>query len=304
MIVMLSWSKYFQNPTYLELTRKYLISEELRPVILNYCGIHNEAKVLDVGCGTGYFSRFIAEGNKTVHVVGLEFEQSFIEYAQNEAKEKLLDIAFIQGDALHLPFEDESFDAVTSHTFLTSVSDTSKSLKEMIRVCKKGGTISSITAMSFVPSIFHNGYYNRECIWAVPLARLSDKMWRMYEAVNPIKNYMNSTASAEIPHLFAISGLKEISAYPIGKLFSLSNALISYEERVAYLDQTFESESQKLDTYLELKEARELFSEEDAREYLTLLEQKHNYYKTHPMENEIWEWTGGANVLISGKRKE
>ena len=256
---MLSWSKYFQNPTYLELTRKYLISEELRPVILNYCGIQNEAKVLDVGCGTGYFSRFIAEGNSTVHVFGLEFEQTFVEYAREEAREKSLDISFLQGDALHLPFEDETFDAVTSHTFLTSVSDTSKALKEMKRVCKKGGTISSITAMSFVPSIFHGGYYNEECSWAEPLARLSDKMWRMYEAVNPIKNYINSTASAEIPHLFAISGLKEICAYPIGKLFSLSNALISYDERIAYLDQIFEAERQKLDTYLELNEVQDLF---------------------------------------------
>lgn len=299
---MLSWSKYFQSPTYLELTRKFLIPEELRPVILQYCGVTEGAKVLDVGCGTGFFSKYLVMGEPGAEVTGLEYEESFVEYAKKDAKNKNLNISFLQGDAHELPFEDESFDAVTSHTFLTSVSEPKKALKEMIRVCKKGGVISSVTAMSFIPAAFHGGYYDRECTWAKPLEELNNKMWQMFETINPIKNYVNGLSTSEIPHLFVQCGLEGISAYPIGKLFSLSNQRISLEERLEYLDQMIESDRQKLEVYLELEEARALFSKEEAEHYLNLLREKRKYYQTHPDENRIWEWNGGANVLISGKR--
>ncbi len=299
---MLSWSKYFQSPTYLELTRKFLIPEELRPVILQSCGVTKGTKVLDVGCGTGFFCRYLAEGEAEAKVTGLEYEKSFVEYAKKDAQSKNLDITFLQGDAHELPFEDESFDAVTSHTFLTSVSEPEKALKEMYRVCKKGGVISSITAMSFIPSTFHGGYYKRECTWAKPLEELSNKMWKMFETINPIKNYVNGLNTGEIPHLFVKCGIEEISAYPIGKLFSLSNQRISQKERLEYLDQMIEADRQKLEVYLEFEEARRLFSKEEAEKYLNLLDEKRKYYQTHPGENQIWEWNGGANVLISGKR--
>ena len=299
---MLEWSKYFQNPPYLESTRKFLIPKELRQVVLQHCGIGKGSAVLDVGCGTGFFCRFIAESEPGACVTGLEYEKRFVEYARHEAWEKHLNISFVQGDALRLPFEDESFDAVTSHTFLTSVSDPVKAMEEMVRVCKKGGVISSITAMSFIPAAIHEGLYPKECTWAGPLSELNQKMWDMFETVNSIKNYVNKMPTSEIPHLFVRCGVKGICAYPIGKLFSLSNALISYEERMDYLDQMIEAERQKLDVYMELKEARDLFSKAEAEKYLSLLEQKRDYYKTNPDENEIWEWNGGANVLISGKR--
>lgn len=299
---MLAWSKYFQNPSYLELTRKFLIPKELQPIILQYCGIFEGAKVLDVGCGTGFFSRYLAMGEQGVQVTGLEYEESFVEYAKADAEKRKLNISFQQGDAHNLPFEDETFDVVTSHTFLTSVSEPEKALREMIRVCKKGGTISSITAMSFVPAVFHGGYYNRECTWAKPLEELSNKMWTMFETVNPIKNYINNISTSEIPHLFVQCGIEKICAYPIGKLFSLSNERISQKERIEYLDQMIKADREKLEVYLELEEARKLFSREEAEKYLSLLEEKKKYYQTHPDENKIWEWNGGANVLISGKR--
>ena len=301
---MLAWSDYFQNPAYLEATRRFLINEELDSAILKYCGVTNQSAVLDVGCGTGYFSRFIAKGRPKAHVTGIEYEQKFIEYARKNAENNKLDITFVQGDALNLPFEDETFDAVTSHTFLTSVSEPEIALDEMIRVCKKGGTVSSVTAMSFIPAVIHGGYYRRDCTWAIPLNELNNKLWNMYEKINPIKNYTNGLTTAEIPHLFVKKGIQKICAFPIGKVFSLSNALISQEERLAYLDQMLEAERQKLALYLEMEEARELFSAEDAEKYLHLMEEKRDYYKSHPDENEIWEWNGGANVLISGKRGE
>lgn len=299
---MLAWSKYFQNPLFLEATRKFLIPEELRPTIMKYCGIENNSTVLDVGCGTGFLGRFIAESGKNVAITGIECEKAFVEYGRHMAEDNGLNISFVCGDALDLPFEKESFDAVISHTFLTSIHNPKRALREMLRVCKNGGTVSSITSMSLFPQAFHGGFYNKECTWAKPLAELNKKMWEMFEKINSMNNYLNGVQTSQIPHLFAECGIKEIGAYPIGKLFSLSNTLVPYEERLDYLEKMIESERQKLKAYMEFQEARRLFTEEDVDRYLKLMEEKYVYYKNHPGENQIWEWNGGANVLIFGKK--
>lgn len=301
-IYMLAWPKYFQNPLFLEATRKFLLPEELRPVIMQYCGIDNKSSVLDVGCGTGFLARFFAESGRDVKVTGIECEEDFVRYGRSTAEENGLDISFVCGDALAMPFEDAAFDAVASHTFLTSVCNPKAALKEMIRVCKEGGTVSSITSMSVLPQAFHSGFYNEECTWAKPLAGLNKKMWEMFEKMNSMNNYLKGIQTSQIPHLFAESGLKEIGAYPIGKLFSLSNSLLPYEERLDYLQKMMESERQKLNAYMEFEEARKYFTEKDMDRYLGLMQEKYEYYRKHPEENQIWEWNGGANVLIFGKK--
>lgn len=299
---MLAWPKYFQNPLFLEATRKFLLPEELRPFIMQHCGVNDKSAVLDVGCGTGFLARFFAESGKNVKITGIECEKEFVEYGRCMAKENNLDISFVCGDALGMPFEDAVFDAVTSHTFLTSVCRPKDALGEMIRVCKNGGIVSSITSMSVFPQAFHNGFYNKECTWAKPLAELNKKMWEMFEKINSMNNYLNGIQTSQIPRLFVESGLKEIGAYPIGKLFSLSNSLFPYEEKLDYLEKMMESERQKLKAYMEFEEAREYFTEKDMGQYFALMQEKYEYYRKHPSENQIWEWNGGANVLIFGKK--
>ena len=50
------WSVYFQTPEYLEQTRKFLILPEYEPLVRNWCGVRDGMRILDVGCGTGYFA--------------------------------------------------------------------------------------------------------------------------------------------------------------------------------------------------------------------------------------------------------
>jgi demethylmenaquinone methyltransferase/2-methoxy-6-polyprenyl-1,4-benzoquinol methylase len=51
-------------------------------------------------------------------------------------------LEFVEGDALHLPFSDSTFQVVSVAFGLRNVSDTIGGLKEMIRVCKPGGTVA------------------------------------------------------------------------------------------------------------------------------------------------------------------
>lgn len=299
---MLQYSKYYQNPEFLEATRKFLIPKEQYPMIMSLCGIKEDSKVLDVGSGTGFFARFIKSAEPKANVTGIEREDPFLEAAEKYAEKEGLSVDFVKGDALSLPFSDESFDTVTSHAFLNIVEDSNAAFKEMIRVCKKGGTVVSMTAMSLIPSAVHLGFYYRDCTWAKPLMNLQKKFNKIVEELNPMIGYLNGLPITKIPNLFVRNGLNNISAYPIGKVLSMSNALYPYEERLEYLDLMVEAEKKKVESYMEMEKARELFTREEADEYIRLWEEKRDYYHNHPDENAIWEWVGNCSVLITGQK--
>jgi len=92
------------------------------------------AHVLDVACGTGDLSIEIFEATKS-RVVGIDFCRPMLELA----REKTQAIPFVEGDALHLPFADESFDFVTIGFGLRNLSSREQGLQELQRVLKPGG---------------------------------------------------------------------------------------------------------------------------------------------------------------------
>ncbi|MEG6520677.1 class I SAM-dependent methyltransferase [Desulfotomaculum sp. 1211_IL3151] len=297
------WSKYFQNPTYMEMTRKTLLSEDLRPLILKFCMIKQGMKLLDVGCGTGCFTRYLAAGAENLKIVGIDNDALFIQQAQVAAQNKGMTdrLEFIVGDACGLPFSENSFDGVASHTFFTSIEDPKRALAEMMRVTRPGGMIISITAMSFVDQTWHRGYYPAQCTWHKELCQLEAKVWQMYQAINPLANYTGGIPSSEIPHFFAEAGLGNVCLYPIGKAFSLSNAAMAASDKQEYILGMYEAERQKLLNYLELEETGKYISSEECAQYLSLLLAKRDYLLQNIGENLIWEWQGGANVLVTGE---
>jgi len=301
---MLQWSKYFQNPLYMEMTRKFLIMEEMQPHIRKFCHIEKGMKVLDVGCGTGFFSSFLSGNTSDIEVTGVDADDAFVEFAREKSRRLDQNITFIQGDALRLPFQDNRFDVVVSHTFLTSISDPKKALEEMQRVCKEGGYISSLTAMSFLPQMSYKGNYPKECYWYYDYKKLENKLWGVYETLNPTDNYSGGIPTAFIPELFVSNGLQDISAYPIGKVFSLSNEAIPVELRKEYIQTMFESDMQKADNYKKLPGFYKYISEQEIEEYLRLAELQRDYLIHNIESNTIWEWEGGSNCLIVGRNEK
>ena len=93
-----------------------------------------DAHVLDVACGTGDLSIEIFEA-KNSRVVGIDFCRPMLELANAKTKA----IPFIEGDALHLPFADGSFDLVTIGFGLRNLSSIDAGLRELRRVLKPHG---------------------------------------------------------------------------------------------------------------------------------------------------------------------
>ncbi|RFA37241.1 bifunctional demethylmenaquinone methyltransferase/2-methoxy-6-polyprenyl-1,4-benzoquinol methylase [Virgibacillus dokdonensis] len=101
------------------------------------------SSALDVCCGTGDWALVMAEeiGAKG-EVTGLDFSENMLSIAkQKQRKLELEHVDFIQGNAMQLPFQDNSFDYVTIGFGLRNVQDYMTVLKEMYRVVKPGGKV-------------------------------------------------------------------------------------------------------------------------------------------------------------------
>ncbi|EUJ19635.1 ubiquinone/menaquinone biosynthesis methyltransferase [Listeria aquatica FSL S10-1188] len=99
------------------------------------------ASVLDVCCGTADWTILSAEevGPSGV-VTGLDFSSNMLQVGEAKvAKSGLQNIELMQGNAMELPFADNSFDYVTIGFGLRNVPDYLAVLKEMYRVLKPGG---------------------------------------------------------------------------------------------------------------------------------------------------------------------
>ncbi|MGJ7093050.1 malonyl-ACP O-methyltransferase BioC [Vibrio hannami] len=94
-------------------------------------------KVLDIGCGTGYFSALLAEKGASVTAADLSVEM----LAQAEIRCGSRVESYQQADAEGLPFDDDSFDIVFSSLALQWCDDLSIPLKELQRVTKPRGKI-------------------------------------------------------------------------------------------------------------------------------------------------------------------
>ena len=99
-------------------------------------------RVLDVGCGPGTISTGLARAVAPGEVHGVDMEASQVELARSVAEAEGVENAhFRVADAVALPFEDGSFDAVHFHNVLVHVPDTGAALAEAKRVLKPGGVI-------------------------------------------------------------------------------------------------------------------------------------------------------------------
>lgn len=107
------------------------VVEKLGPLL------STNAQVLDVACGTGDLSIALFE-NIGARVTGVDFCRPMLERAARKESR----IAFVEGDALRLPFGDGVFDAVTIAFGLRNLASVEQGLNELLRVLHPNGHVA------------------------------------------------------------------------------------------------------------------------------------------------------------------
>ena len=117
--------------------------------LLSLLEVNSQAKVLDIGCGDGSFTRMIADRSGSSHILGMEINQ---ELARQAYEINHID-AVIADASKKLPFSDRTFDLVVANQLIEHLSDTDMFVKEVYRILRGGG-ICICSTMNLAS--FHN----------------------------------------------------------------------------------------------------------------------------------------------------
>lgn len=121
---------------------KHIGGLEATKELLELCHIDKGSYVLDVGCGVGVTSCFLAR-NVGCRVTGIDISERMVERSRERAKkEKLAQLVdFRVADAQDLPFEPAVFDAVITESVTAFPEDKQRAVDEYTRVTKPGGYV-------------------------------------------------------------------------------------------------------------------------------------------------------------------
>jgi ubiquinone/menaquinone biosynthesis C-methylase UbiE len=100
------------------------------------------ARVLEIGCGTGAVTRYLAGLPRVDEAVGADPSPVFVEKARELAETAGVAAQFAVADGRSLTFDDESFDVVVFHTSLSHIPEPELALAEARRALRPGGRLA------------------------------------------------------------------------------------------------------------------------------------------------------------------
>jgi SAM-dependent methyltransferase len=100
---------------------------------------------LDVGCGTGYFSRRFAAAS--LRVAGIDPDRAAIGFAREQHAGT---VSYLSGSANDLPFDDQAFDYGAALTSLCFVTDPVSAVRELWRVSRRGVVLGLLNRRSLL----------------------------------------------------------------------------------------------------------------------------------------------------------
>jgi SAM-dependent methyltransferase len=116
-------------------------SRRLAEPFLDFSGVADNERVLDVGCGTGSLAFALARRARIALVRGLDLAAVYVDHATRRNADPRIE--FQVGDACRLPFPDGAFDRVLSLLLLHFVPQPALAVAEMRRVARPGAVIAA-----------------------------------------------------------------------------------------------------------------------------------------------------------------
>lgn len=172
------------------------------------------SKALDVCCGTGDWTIALAEAvGPSGEVTGLDFSQNMLNVGIDKVKSLgLKQVNLIHGNAMELPFPDNSFDYVTIGFGLRNVPDYLQVLKEMNRVLKPGGIAVCLETSQPTLAGYKQLYYFYFKFIMPMFGKLFAKSYKEYSWLH--ESARNFPGMKELARMFETAGFKDVYFKP------------------------------------------------------------------------------------------
>lgn len=288
--------------------RRHRFTSEMLPIFYQYMRLKSNYIILDMGCGTGVFTRYLARGLDSGKITGIDISPALINFAKKKAEEEHLTdkVNFLVEDGYNLSFESNSFDAVTGHTYLGVLSDPEKGLKEMIRVCKPGGVVSVAIATNEINNAGWPGDYPFEGNdRLIELDKKQDRIYKIYnkKRLKELNIGSDKWPILRFPKLFTYCGLENVSIYSFSHCFSYSDSRWSLEYRREQIERGLANYANWIRGRSRIPELYEAgMTREEFDELLELIEKKRRYLLNNLEKDESWEWTAGLSFIVVGNK--
>lgn len=182
-----------------------------RKDVMKRMKVREGAKALDVCCGTGDWTISLAHKvGDSGEVIGLDFSENMLSVAKEKVQEEnLSNVKLIHGNAMELPFPDESFDYVTIGFGLRNVPDYETVLKELYRVAKRDGKVVCLETSQPTLIGFRQIYYFYFQFIMPMFGRLFAKSYQEYSWLHEsAKDFPNKN---ELKKMFYKAGFHEVA---------------------------------------------------------------------------------------------
>ena len=170
---------------------------------------------LDIACGTGDLSINACLEHRQIKAFSVDFVFPMVRAGKDKVKKKYLSgqVNFIQGDALRLPFQDNSFDVTGIAFGIRNIPDRTVALREMLRVTAPGGQIM-ILEMTFIENRFFKLFYYIYLNYLLPMMAkvFSENAAAYYYLADSIMNFPSPDAFTKI---MQDTGMSEVKIYPL-----------------------------------------------------------------------------------------
>lgn len=132
-------SRYIHGTARSEQARLRRLNRHTNAAFVEMLAVPPGARVLDVGSGLGILAAEVASAAPRVTVVGVELSAAQLSEATRGPR-----VVYVRGDALALPFADETFDLAYARFVLEHVADPAGMLRGIARVVRRGGRVAAM----------------------------------------------------------------------------------------------------------------------------------------------------------------
>ncbi len=285
-------------------TRRHRFTEEMLPVFNLYLRLKSNYNILDAGCGTGVLTRYLAGGLDEGKITGFDISSFLVDFGNKQIEKRKLNgkAKLIVADGYELPFDDNFFDAVTNYTYLGVLSEPDEGFKELIRVCKPGGSISAISAIPDCSFEWKGNYHFKWNDRIIQLDRKQEDIYRQIRSINVVE-YSTQWPNCSFPLMFTTYGLIDVSIYTVSHCFSFNDERWAMEYRKEQIESGISNKIRYISERRKMPEFKGLgMTDSEFSELIGLLEEKKQYLVENIDTDNSWEWSAGMSFIVVGNK--